>query len=132
MVSTREIIDTAQAGAREVARAVRPAEPHQVNVGGKERIASAAGGSALALLGIRRGGLAGLISVGLGGALVYRGVTGYCRAYDALDINTARDRAKPEDYFERGVHVVQAYTVGRSPQELYSFWRNFENLRGIL
>jgi uncharacterized membrane protein len=128
MVSTREVIDTAREGERKVLRAVREARAHRVNVGRNERIFSVGGGSALALLGIRRGGLTGLLSTGLGGMLVYRGVTGRCRAYEALGVDTARDRVEPEDYFERGVHVVAAHTVGKPPHELYQFWRSFENL----
>jgi uncharacterized membrane protein len=51
--------------------------------------------------------------------------------YEALGVNTAEDEqsgARPEDYFERGIHVEESMTVERSPWDLYSFWRNFENL----
>src|SRR5207302_305246 len=36
--------------------------------------------------------------------------------------------AEPEDYFDHGIHVRRTVTIGRSPQELFRFWRNFENL----
>jgi uncharacterized membrane protein len=29
---------------------------------------------------------------------------------------------------ERGVHVAESITINRSPEEIYRFWRNFENL----
>ena len=29
---------------------------------------------------------------------------------------------------EKGIHVVKAVTINRTPEELYAFWRNFENL----
>jgi len=33
---------------------------------------------------------------------------------------------------ERGVHVAEAITINRSPEEIYRFWRNFENLPRFL
>ena len=60
-----------------------------VNVGDRERWISAIGGGALALWALARrtlpAGAAGL----LGGALVYRGLSGHCPLYDALGIDTA-------------------------------------------
>jgi uncharacterized membrane protein len=41
--------------------------------------------------------------------------------------NTAR-AAAPEDYYERGIHVESAFTIEKPREELYEFWRNFENL----
>jgi hypothetical protein len=64
-----------------------------VNVGNPERLASTIAGGALAMFGLRRGSLAGLALAALGGALVYRGVTGRCMAYAALGINSA-DRSE--------------------------------------
>jgi len=67
-----------------------PIRPSRVNVGSSERLVSAAGGALLAGFGLGRGGLAGLLLAALGGALVYRGVTGHCSAYAAVGVNTAR------------------------------------------
>jgi len=102
-------------------------EGQQVNVGTKERWISGVGGGLVALAGLKRGGLGGLGMLLLGGALVHRGVTGYCHGYEALGINTA-EPAEPEDYFTRGIHVEQSMTINKSPEELYGFWHNFENL----
>jgi uncharacterized membrane protein len=100
-----------------------------VNVGGTERWASAIGGGAMALAGLRARSLGGLALSALGGALVHRGVTGHCNAYSALGVNTAdQEGASPEQYFNRGIHVEQAMTVNRTPWDLYQFWRNFDNL----
>jgi uncharacterized membrane protein len=60
-----------------------------VNVGLNERAASSLGGAILAGLGLGRGGLGGLALAALGGALIYRGATGHCSAYQAVGINTA-------------------------------------------
>lgn len=60
-----------------------------VNVGDMERLASLAGGGWLALTGLFRSGLVGLLKVGLGGYLVYRGTTGYCAVYEATGLDSA-------------------------------------------
>ncbi|HEV2827765.1 MAG TPA: SRPBCC family protein [Pyrinomonadaceae bacterium] len=96
-----------------------------INVGKYERIASAVGGGALlgyALKNRSKGGIAlGLIGAGL----LYRGATGQCEAYRALGVNTATDSG--EDV-ARDVHVEKSITISAAPEDLYSFWRNFENL----
>src|SRR5215213_10719454 len=109
-----------------------PATRQEVNVGGGERAISVAAGSVLALLGLGRGGMPGLLIAAVGGGLIYRGASGHCPLYKALDMDTARDEAKPEDYFNHGIHVEQSYLINKSPQELYGQWRNFENLPKIM
>ena len=110
----------------------------EINVGRTERTISAVAGGALALAGLRMRSLPGLLMAALGGGLAYRGVTGHCHAYRALGVNTADEDdarpgpASPEEYFERGIHVEQSMTVERTPWDLYSFWRNFENLAQFL
>ena len=102
-----------------------------VNVAQTERVVSTVAGGAIALAGLKMRSLPGLLLAAVGGGLVYRGVTGHCHMYDALGVNTAENEqagARPEDYFERGIHVEESMTVERSPWDLYSFWRNFENL----
>ncbi len=106
---------------------------HFVNVGKTERQISAIGGGALALYGLTRGSLGGLVLAGIGGALVYRGVTGNCPAYSALGTNTNHDEgAAPEQYFDRGIHVTQSFTVGKPAAELFKFWRNISNLPSVM
>jgi len=94
------------------------------NVGKIERIASAIGGGALigyALKSRSKGGIAlGL----LGAGLLYRGATGQCEAYRAFGVNTANGAEE----IARDVHIEKSITINRSPQELYKFWRDFDNL----
>jgi uncharacterized membrane protein len=53
--------------------------------------------------------------------------------YDALNFDTARgEPARPEEYFNRGIHVQQVVTVNKSPEELYRFWRDFTNLPRVM
>jgi hypothetical protein len=60
-----------------------------VNVGNLERIATLLGGSALVLYALWRRSLVGVTLGAIGGALLYRGGSGYCIVYQALGINTA-------------------------------------------
>ena len=115
---------------RELSRGAQTAlDGGSLNVGRSERMISAITGGAVALAGLKMRSVPGLLMAALGGGLVYRGVTGHCPAYEKLGKNTADSGpARPEDYFERGIHVEESMTVERTPWDLYSFWRNFENL----
>jgi uncharacterized membrane protein len=91
----------------------------RINVGETERLFSVVGGGALLLYGLRRslGSLA--LAVG-GGMLIYRGVTGHCKAYESLGLNSvSREGA--------GVTVDEAITVNKPIAEVYRFYRNLEN-----
>ena len=68
-----------------------------VNVGRAERLLSTAVGAMLAVGGLRRGGARGILSAGLGAALLHRGVTGHCMVYDALGIDSTRDAEGERD-----------------------------------
>ena len=66
----------------------------------------------------------------LGGALVYRGALGHCDVYQALGVNTARGRRgrNVSVPYELGVRVDKTIMIAKSPEEVYQFWRNLENL----
>ena len=98
------------------------------NVGDAERIVSGVAGGALITYGLKAGGLFGTAISLLGGGLLYRGATGHCHAYDAANFSTADKAGKREANPTNRVHVKKAVTINKSPAELYSFWRNFENL----
>jgi uncharacterized membrane protein len=107
-----------------------------VNVGHNERIISVAAGSIAALIGLSRRSLPGFVVAGIGGALVYRGVTGHCPAYEASGIDTS-DSGNGADDIERelnehGITIAQALLISRPAEQLYAFWRNFENLPQIM
>ena len=102
------------------------------NVGYVERWASAIGGGALAAVGLRRGYLkkpAGIALMLVAGHQLYRGITGRDRIYEAIGVDTSqigpRFGSVPD---EAGIKVEKSVTVNKSPDELYRFWRNFENL----
>lgn len=91
-----------------------------INVGEGERWVSVLGGGVLALYGLSRSSLLGLALAVLGGDLIYRGATGHCVLYQTLGVNTAKGDGK--------IKVERSITIEKSPEEIYRFWRNFENL----
>jgi uncharacterized membrane protein len=112
------------------------------NVGQAERIASAVGGGLLALYGLRQKNAAGALLALAGGALAQRGITGHCQVYGALGMNTAErgeggllekkhGRAAVLDA-SKAIKVERAMTINMPADELYRFWRNFENLPRIM
>jgi uncharacterized membrane protein len=105
----------------------------EANVGRTERNVSIAAGVALGVLALTKPlSMRGLLLAGLGGMLVYRGVSGHCALYRMLGISTGNapnaPSAAPQTYNNRSIHVKQTISIMKSPEELYQFWRNFENL----
>lgn len=86
--------------------------------GDMERWASLIGGSALVLMGLKDRSLRGVLATLAGGGLLYQGATNKStvkQVEDALGL-------------ENAIRVEKTVTINRSASELYSFWRNFENL----
>jgi uncharacterized membrane protein len=103
------------------------------NVGRTERNVSIAVGALLGLAGLRKPLTArGLVEIGLGAALIHRGISGNCALYKALGISTAagwdEGSAQPEEYFNRSIHVQHQVTILKPASELYQYWRQLENL----
>lgn len=100
------------------------------NVGDLDKWISLAAGTALVLAGLGRRRAAGWALVTLGGMLLERGVTGHCRVFDALGLNTAGtgDDTRAALGGPRGTLVDEQVTINRPIEELYRFWRNLENL----
>ena len=99
----------------------------QHNVGEGERIVSGLAGSILLMQGLGRRGLGGLLVGGIGGALLHRGVTGRCKAYQSLGINTAAP-SQPGLSVPNGIHLERSILINRQPDELYNEWSQLENL----
>lgn len=104
------------------------------NVGSTERIISSIGGGALVSYGLLRRDTAGVLLSLLGGSLIFRGATGHCHVYDAMDVDTSQSNERGKSSSSsKGllggrIHVKKSLTINKSPAELYQFWRNFENL----
>lgn len=95
----------------------------QINVGKKERIASALGGAALIAFGLmnrkKKSSSIGLAVAG--GYLLYRGASGNC------PINTLVGRS-PYNWEHEEVAIVESLIVNKPRSEVYAFWRNLSNL----
>lgn len=98
-----------------------------VNVGALERALSGAVGLPLVALGVKRRSPGGLALAVAGGYLAYRALTGRCRVYDALELDSAHD-SHAITHMHKGVLVKKTFTVNRAPAECYAFWRDFANL----
>lgn len=97
----------------------------KVNVNASERMVSVFAGGALAAYALRqRNWTAAALAAG-GGYLVMRRMSGHCNVYDAAGVNSAEVEHKSR-------HTEQVTTIDASPEELYRFWRNFENLPKIM
>jgi uncharacterized membrane protein len=87
-----------------------------------EKWVTVVAGATLAAYGLTRRSLPGLAIAGLGGALIAVG----------LRRTNGNGRQKGEDNvsvpYGRGVRVEESVTIDQTPEALYSFWRNFENL----
>ena len=102
------------------------APENQINIGGIERLACAIAGGSLAIYGLRRRSVGGLGLTLAGTTLLHRGVSGHCNAYVLLGIST--NDTNGEAPVARDVHVEKSIVIDHPPEELYRFWREFENL----
>jgi uncharacterized membrane protein len=99
----------------------------EINVGQAERIVSGAAAAVLAVVALRKRRLRRLL-LPLAGGLASRALTGRCAVNRALGRNTARSEQVGRTGRRRGITVDQSTTINRPRQEVFAFWRNFENL----
>ena len=90
------------------------------NVDSKERILSLMGGSLLLMDSLIRRKIYPM-ELTIAGYLFYRGLTGHCPAYRAMD---------KIDYYSRGqnINIRTRLVVSRPRAEVYAFWRKLDNL----
>lgn len=106
----------------------------ETNVAGAERWASAIGGAVLAVYGVKHlkdeRSVPAAMMTAAAGALLFRSATGFCPAYAAAGINTARRRYDTRVALggRRGIEVDEGITINRPASELYNFWRRFSEL----
>lgn len=96
----------------------RSASLDEVNVEPAERGISAVSGAVLLASGLRRGSLPLLLG---GGVLLYRGVTGFCPIYRAIESPARRP-------LRDGLQIEEGITVNRPIDQIYVLWRQLENL----
>ncbi|MGZ8867581.1 MAG: SRPBCC family protein [Thermoanaerobaculia bacterium] len=102
----------------------------ETNVAHAERWLSVVAGSALAGYGLKRRTVPGFLVSAVGAILVWRGATGHCPVYAAAGFSTAEpdDGRQVSVSYGRGIQVEKTVTINASPEALFTFWRNFENL----
>ncbi|MBC7915663.1 MAG: DUF2892 domain-containing protein [Pyrinomonadaceae bacterium] len=92
------------------------------NVNTAERLISIAAGTFIFYKGIKqlfKNPFIGLQEAAVGGVLLYRGATGFCPVYDKIGKDSTDLQA---------IRITERFIVDRPRDEVYSFWRNFENL----
>src|SRR3984893_1972491 len=98
---------------------------YKPNISATEKWLSAAAGTALALAGYqRKNNFLGLVGLGLIG----RGVSGFCPINKAVGRNVASRDSGRVPGGSRGVIVESSVIIHRPVMEVYSLWRDFENL----
>lgn len=98
----------------------QPVRTGKINIGDTERAISIMAGGLILLKGVAKLPFVTLAAVVAGGALVYRGLTGHCQAYEALGVSSAcnlenrpdNERAGPLPVFTDG---ALASTDGSPP-----------------
>lgn len=109
-----------------VSSAIDRLPPLRTNVSSTERWVSFAGGVALSGYAATRGGL---LPAFLGGFLLYRATTGHCPVSQALGVSTSDSTTENAVIAAGHGSRVDATVVVRKPaDEVYRFWRDFENL----
>lgn len=106
------------------------AEADGINVGKTERWVSGLAAALVAVGALRRKRLWPLL-LPLTGSLLSRAITGRCAVNRALGRNSAKgERVSPVASVQHGegLKVEKSVTVNRPVEEVYRFWRNFENL----
>lgn len=99
------------------------------NVNDPERWVSVIAGGALAAYGLKMRSIPGIVLAALGGSLVWRGATGHCMVYEAMGISSVADDGRQVSVpYGHGVRVEKAVTINAPVENVYAFWRNFENL----
>lgn len=91
-----------------------------VNVGEQERWISMISGAALTIYGLTKKDVAGAALSLTGGYLFYRGQTGHCVIYESMGVNTNKSA--------QSTSIHKSIVINRSPEDVYRFWHNLENL----
>jgi len=101
-----------------------------VNIDEGERWLSFVGGSLLVVFGLSRGGRTGALTALGGGALIYRAARGRSQLYAALGLDTrpAHVARVTSLTSRRGVTVRRTVAINKPVEDVYAFWRDFENL----
>jgi uncharacterized membrane protein len=101
------------------------------NITDWERLISVAAAAGLLAYAARRsGGRSSMMAAGVG--LLARGVSGYCPITHAMGKNRRTGDTRDVLSGSGGIRLEDSVTVSRSPEEVYTFWRDLANLPQFL
>lgn len=99
-------------------------EQKPASIGETERWGSLITGGAMVLMGLRERSLRGALMALAGGGLAYHGAKGE---------KSLQDKVTEAANLNQSIRVEKSVTIAnKSPEELYRFWRNFENLPAFM
>jgi uncharacterized membrane protein len=102
--------------------------PQVRNLGLIERWALILGGVYLMSYGVKKGSALGKLMTFLGGDMVYSGIIGRSRLYNALGLRPKRHGRSATIPYQQGIRVDASVIIEQPLEEVYSFWRRLENL----
>jgi uncharacterized membrane protein len=100
-------------------------EKQRNQISGVARWLTVAGGSTAVVYGLVRRGRLGWPVAAAGGGLLLRGLVGDRGLLETLGLRTPGQESLP---YGRGIKVRRSVTIDKPVNELYRFWRDFENL----
>jgi len=104
---------------------------HVMNLGLAARWASILSGVSIISYGMKKGStVAKILALAFGGDLVYGGTTGRSPLLNALGLRLGGTRLgrSASIPYQQGIRVDADITIAKPSEEVYSFWRNLENL----
>jgi uncharacterized membrane protein len=108
----------------EITESKNPPSKSEGKISEAERWSSLLGGGALILMGLRQGSLRGVMTALTGGSLIYHGVTAQ---------KSIKETVSEAVGAAQGVKVEKSVSIfNKSPEELYQFWHDFENLPSFM
>ncbi len=99
-------------------------EKQRNRLGTPARTLSILGGSAAIWFGLRRKSLFGSAVAVTGANYLMRGITGNGDLLEYLGVRSTRGSVP----YGQGIKIRRSVTINQPPEELYRFWKNFENL----
>ncbi len=102
----------------------------RANIAESERLPSLVLGGCLTAFGLVQRTPASIALGALGAMMIYRGVTSHCPINSALGVNRAPADHNPDAVIGHleGIKVDKSVTIVKPQEELYGYWKNFENL----
>ncbi len=101
---------------------------NQASVGEQERLGSLIAGGAMVLMGLQQRSLRGVLMSLAGGGLAYHGMAGKKSWKD-----TVQEKLESATGMGQSIRVERTVTIqNQSPETLYQFWRNLENLPTVM